>query len=76
MKRSEMEAKLAEAIEKTFGCDEVGTELCPPSDYIAFVALKCVEDLGMAPPPDPNTGWVDGKLGQLCQWEYEGENHE
>jgi hypothetical protein len=65
MKRSEMEAKLAEAIENTFGCDEVGTELCPPSDYIAFVALKCVEELGMLPPSAMR--YID----HICTWEKE-----
>jgi hypothetical protein len=73
MKRSEMEAKLTEAIEKTFGCDEVGTVLCPPSDYIAFVALKCIEDLVMLPPIEPYRTVSDLDLG-VPEWEEETLN--
>jgi hypothetical protein len=38
------------------------------------ILLRLEEDIGMNPPPDPTTKGSD--LGTLCQWEYEGENHE
>jgi hypothetical protein len=41
---------------------------------LAECILAHLEQEGMSPPPDPNTGATG--LGQLCQWEYDGENHE
>lgn len=37
--------------------------------------LAHLEELGMSPPPNPEATNIEG-LGQLCGWEYEGENHE
>lgn len=44
-------------------------------DQIMDRVLEICEENGMSPPPDPNTEGPKG-LGQLCQWEYDGENHE
>jgi hypothetical protein len=51
MKRNEMLLKLENTMDSALGTDpETGQTLYPPSSYLAFLALKCVEDNGMLPP--------------------------
>jgi hypothetical protein len=41
----------------------------------ADLILTGLELRGMSPPPNPDASSING-LGQLCGWEYDGENHE
>lgn len=51
---------------------------CKKMDYSDQQAMDRVlelqEEEGMAPPADSRTFGPQG--GYLCQWEYDGENHE
>jgi len=71
MKRSEALKKLEEALERTTGGDpETGEKLFPSIDYMAYAALKCVEELGMLPPIEPGRTEYDLDLG-IPEWEPE-----
>ncbi len=64
--------KRSEVIKLIAGLYIVGSDLDPETR--AENLLCQLEQLGMSPSPDSTT--VTEGFGTLCQWEYEGENHE
>jgi hypothetical protein len=77
MTRKEMLKKIEVALENSFGGDpDTGETLYPHTDYMAYVVLKTVEELGMLPPnnackliPDGNGGFKHNPT--LREWDEE-----
>lgn len=52
-------------------CSKMGYSIPECMDRV----LEVCEENKMSPPPNPQAADLPG-LGQLCGWEYGGENHE